>query len=50
MNAAYRVREDLTVEAESESQKDLFRALATAAEVFGERACGFCDEVEIVPV
>ena len=31
---------DLTIEVEGETQKDIFKALAGAEEVFGENTCG----------
>jgi hypothetical protein len=50
MKAIYQVRPDLSVEVEGETQKDLFRELAGAAEIFGERQCGLCGSGEIAPV
>jgi hypothetical protein len=50
VRASFRVRDGLTVEVEGESQKDLFRELASAAEVFGEKCCGLCGDAAIVPV
>jgi|694.fasta_scaffold00041_63 hypothetical protein len=38
-----------TVEIESESVKDLFREIATLAEVLNEEKCGVCGEEHIVP-
>lgn len=34
----------------AEKQKDLFKALASAHEVFGEKECGLCKGPDIVPV
>jgi len=38
-----------TVEIESESVKDLFREIATLAEVLNEEKCGVCGEEHIIP-
>jgi hypothetical protein len=50
MKASYTVRPGLTVEVEGENQAKLFAELSSAAEVFGERCCGLCGSVEIVPI
>jgi hypothetical protein len=50
MKATFQVRSDLCVEVEAETQKDLFRELAAAAEIFGERQCGLCSSANIVPI
>jgi hypothetical protein len=42
MKAQLRVRTDLVIELEAEQQQDLFRAIASAQEVFGEKKCGKC--------
>ncbi len=42
MKAQLRVRANLTLELEAGDQKVLFRSLASAQEVFGEKACGKC--------
>ena len=38
---------DLTIEVEGETQKDIFKALAGAEEVFGENTCGKCGSTNI---
>ena len=38
---------DLTIEVEGETQKDVFKALAGAEEVFGENTCGKCGSTNI---
>lgn len=42
MKAQYKVKPDLIIEIEAETQKELFQKLASAVEVFGERKCGRC--------
>ncbi len=48
MKAQLKVRQNLTIEIEAGDQKSLFRALASAQEVFGERACGKCKSADII--
>lgn len=50
MKCTYTVRPGLTIEVEGETQKDLFRELAGATEVFGEPSCGLCGGTYLVPV
>lgn len=53
MKAHYRVNQNLTIEIEGGNQKELFKARAQAAEVFGEQweRCGACkSEHRPVPV
>ena len=47
MKAQLRVRGNLTIELEGEKQRDLFRAIASAQEVFGERCCGKCGSSDL---
>ena len=49
MKASFQARPDLCVEVEGETHKDLFRELAGACEVLGERQCGLCESATIVP-
>lgn len=42
MKAVYRVNPKLSIEVEGSNQKELFSALASATEVFGEKECGQC--------
>jgi hypothetical protein len=50
MRASFRARPDLEITVDGETQRDLFRELSHAAEVFGETACGLCGDTAIVPV
>jgi hypothetical protein len=50
VKAQAKVGPNLIVELEAAKQKDLFKALASAHEVFGEKECGLCKSKEIVPV
>ncbi len=43
MKAQYKVNPKLQIEVEGSTQKELFSALASATEVFGEKACGRCE-------
>jgi hypothetical protein len=47
MEAQVRVTPDLMLKVEGAKQKDLFKAIASAAEVFGERSCGLCGSSDI---
>jgi hypothetical protein len=47
MKAVLRVRQNLTLELDGEKQRDLFRAIASAQEVFGERRCGKCGAADL---
>lgn len=49
MKAQIRLK-NITVEVEAETQKELFGAAASAAEVFGESECGLCKSADIRPV
>lgn len=42
MKISFRVRPELLIEIEERNQKDVFKALAEAQEVFGEKSCGKC--------
>jgi len=48
MKVQLRVRPNLMLELEASQQKDLFRLLASAQEVFGESRCGKCRALDIV--
>jgi hypothetical protein len=50
MKANYKVRGNLIVEVEAETQRELFHELASACEVFGEKTCGLCGSADILPV
>lgn len=50
MKAVYQVNPKLSVELDAPKQKDLFKALASAQEVFGEKRCGLCGCTDIIPV
>ena len=47
MKAQLKVRGNLVIELDGEKQRDLFRAIASAQEVFGERACGKCGSQDL---
>jgi hypothetical protein len=47
MKAQFKVNPRLIVEVEAETQKDLFKEIASAAEVFGEKKCGLCGSEQI---
>ena len=47
MKAELKVRGNLTIELDGEKQRDLFRAIASAQEVFGERCCGKCGSSDL---
>lgn len=49
MKAQIKVNANLIVEAEAESQKDLFKAISSAHEIFGEKECGLCQSKDIYP-
>lgn len=49
MKAQVKVSPNLIVEVESPKQKDLFKAIASAHEVFGEKECGLCHSKDISP-
>ena len=42
MKASYKVREDLVIEVDADTQRELFKELAGAAEVFGEAQRAAC--------
>jgi hypothetical protein len=48
MKATIKIR-NLEIEVEGETQKDLFREIASATEVFGEAKCGACGCERITP-
>lgn len=50
MKAQVKVSPTTILEIEAPKQKDLFKAMASAHEVFGEKACGCCKGTDIVPV
>lgn len=41
---------NITIELEEAKQKDLFKAVTSVHEVFGEKCCGLCKSEDIVPV
>lgn len=41
---------NIDIEVEAETQRDLFREVARAVEIFGESKCGLCGCEAIVPV
>lgn len=47
MKLNYRVNEKLSFEVDADGQKQIFEALATLDEVFGERQCGQCKNTDI---
>jgi hypothetical protein len=49
VKAQVKVTPTTIVEVEAAKQKDLFKAIASAHEVFGEKRCGLCGSTEIVP-
>lgn len=49
MKAQVKVSPSTIVEVEGEKQKDLFKAIASAHEVFGEKECGLCHSKDIYP-
>ena len=49
MRAQYKVRPNLTIEVEAETQQELFRQIASAHEVLGEAKCGKCKSGNIHP-
>lgn len=48
MKVTVKVNPTTTVEVEGSKQKDLFKAVASAHEVFGEKKCGLCGSADIV--
>lgn len=50
MKAQVKVNPTTIIEVEAESQKSLFKLVASAHEVFGEKCCGLCGSADIVPV
>jgi hypothetical protein len=50
MKMNVKVSPSRVIELQAEKQKDLFKALASAHEVFGEKECGLCKCPDIVPV
>jgi hypothetical protein len=47
MKISFRVRPELLIEIEERNQKDVFKALAEAQEVFGEKCCDKCKSNDI---
>lgn len=50
MKAQVKVSASTIVEVEATKQKDLFKAVASAVEVFGEKKCALCGSGDILPV
>lgn len=50
MKAEVKVNNRTIITVEGETQKDLFREMASACEVFGEKRCGLCGCEDIIPV
>lgn len=50
MKAQVKVSPTIIVEVEAGKQKDLFKAVASAHEVFGEKKCGCCGGTNVAPV
>ncbi len=50
MKAQVKVSPVVIIEIEAVKQKDLFKAIASAHEVFGEKKCGLCGCTDILPV
>lgn len=50
MKAQVKVSPSVILEIEAPKQKDLFKAMASAHEVFGEKECGLCKSTNIFPV
>jgi hypothetical protein len=48
MKATYKVSDKMLIEIEGKSQKDLFKGIASAIEVFGEKSCGSCSSGDII--
>lgn len=49
MKIQVKVSPAVIVELEAAKQKDLFKLMASAHEVFGEKCCGLCKSTDIVP-
>lgn len=49
MKCQVKVSPSTIVEVEGAKQKDVFKAIASAHEVFGEKQCGCCGSTNIVP-
>jgi len=47
MKAQFKVSPKLIIELEEDTQDDLFKAIASATEVFGDKVCGLCGGVEL---
>lgn len=50
MKAQIKVSPSTIIEVEADKQKDLFKAVTSAHEVFGEKCCGLCGSTNIRPV
>lgn len=50
MEAQVKVGAATIIKVEAAKQKDLFKAIASAHEVFGEKCCGLCGSANITPV
>lgn len=47
MKVKYKASEKLEFEVEGSGQKELFKELSSIQEIFGESACGLCDNTDI---
>jgi len=47
MKLNYKINDKLSVELESDGQKEIFKELAVLQEVFGENTCGMCSSTSI---
>ena len=50
MKAQVKVSPTVIIELDLPKQKDLFKAMASAHEVFGEKECGLCKSTNIGPI
>ena len=50
MRAQFKVSNKLIIDVDAPKQKDLFKCLASAQEVFGEECCGLCGSKNIGPI
>ena len=49
MKVQFRVGPKIIVDLEAAKQKDLFKLMASAQEVFGEKSCGLCGGTDVYP-
>lgn len=49
MKIQFKVRANTVIELEAGKQKDLFKMMASAQEVFGDKCCGLCKSEQIYP-